>query len=49
MDKTFIENLKLVENQILWLSHWIIHYANNVRSNNDEIKIGGHQEHHLLR
>ena len=43
MDKTFIENLKLVENQILWLSHWIIHYANNVRSNNDEIKIGGHQ------
>ena len=43
MDKTFIENLKIIENQILWLSHWIIHYANNVRPNNDEIKVGGHQ------
>lgn len=36
-------NLKTVEQQLLWLSHWMIHHANHVRPKEDAIKIGGHQ------
>ncbi len=27
----------------MWLSHWMIHYANHIRPNADSIKVGGHQ------
>ena len=37
------ETLKQVESRLLWLSHWMIHHANNVRENDDGIKVGGHQ------
>ena len=35
--------LKTVEQRLLWLSLWMIHHANHVRPNLDEIKVGGHQ------
>jgi pyruvate dehydrogenase E1 component len=35
--------LKTLEKKILWLGMWMIHNANNVRENNDGIKVGGHQ------
>lgn len=35
--------LKTVEQRLLWLSHWMIHYANHIRPNPDGIKVGGHQ------
>ncbi len=37
------ETLKQVESRLLWLSHWMIHHANNIRENDDGIKVGGHQ------
>ncbi|NEH57915.1 transketolase [Rhizobium leguminosarum] len=36
-------HLKTIEQRLLWLSHWMIHNANHVRSKVDGIKIGGHQ------
>ena len=36
-------NLKIVEQRLLWLSHWMIHNANHLRDKEDGIKIGGHQ------
>ena len=35
--------LKLIEQRLLWLSHWMIHNANHLRPKTDAIKIGGHQ------
>ncbi|WP_413206859.1 transketolase [Rhodospirillum sp. A1_3_36] len=35
--------LKTIEQRLLWLSHWMIHNANNIRPKVDGIKIGGHQ------
>ena len=35
--------LKMIEKRLLWLSHWMIHHANNVRPKVDGIKVGGHQ------
>ncbi|WP_298849131.1 1-deoxy-D-xylulose-5-phosphate synthase N-terminal domain-containing protein [uncultured Ruegeria sp.] len=35
--------LKIVEQRLLWLSHWMIHHANHIRPKVDGIKIGGHQ------
>ncbi|WP_170446153.1 1-deoxy-D-xylulose-5-phosphate synthase N-terminal domain-containing protein [Ruegeria arenilitoris] len=35
--------LKIVEQRLLWLSHWMIHHANHVRPKVDGIKVGGHQ------
>ena len=35
--------LKLIEQKILWLACWMIHNANHVRSNDDGLKVGGHQ------
>ena len=35
--------LKLIEQKILWLSCWMIHNANHIRSNDDGLKVGGHQ------
>ncbi|MCY4306106.1 MAG: transketolase [Aestuariivita sp.] len=36
-------HLKTIEQRLLWLSHWMIHYANHIRPNEDKIKVGGHQ------
>lgn len=36
-------NLKLTEQRLLWLSHWMIHHANHIRPRVDGIKVGGHQ------
>ena len=35
--------LKQLERKVLWLSTWMIHHANYVRMNNDDLKVGGHQ------
>ena len=35
--------LKTIEKRLLWLSHWMIHNANNIRPKADGIKVGGHQ------
>ncbi len=37
------EHLKIIEQRLLWLSHWMIHHANHVRPKVDGIKVGGHQ------
>ena len=36
-------NLKIIEQRLLWLSHWMIHNANHIRPKADGIKVGGHQ------
>jgi pyruvate dehydrogenase E1 component len=36
-------NLKLIEQRLLWLSHWMIHHANHIRPKSGGIKVGGHQ------
>lgn len=35
--------LRIIEQRLLWLSHWMIHNANHVRPKADGIKVGGHQ------
>lgn len=35
--------LKELEQKVLWLSCWMIHNANNLRANDDGLKVGGHQ------
>lgn len=40
---TPIDPLKIIEQRLLWLSHWMIHHANHVRPKTDGIKVGGHQ------
>lgn len=35
--------LAALERKVLWLSTWMIHHANHVRSSRDGLKIGGHQ------
>ncbi len=32
-----------IEKKVSWLSNYIIHYANNVRIKEDDLKVGGHQ------
>jgi pyruvate dehydrogenase E1 component len=36
-------HLRTVEQRLLWLSHWMIHFANHIRPKGDAIKLGGHQ------
>ncbi len=36
-------HLKTIGQRLLWLSHWMIHHANHVRTKVDGIKVGGHQ------
>ncbi|WP_380057938.1 1-deoxy-D-xylulose-5-phosphate synthase N-terminal domain-containing protein [Falsihalocynthiibacter sp. SS001] len=43
MTKTDEKHLKTIENRLMWLSHWMIHNANNIRPKVDGIKTGGHQ------
>ena len=38
-----IRVLQNIERRLLWLSTLMIHHANNVRSNPDKTKVGGHQ------
>ena len=35
--------LSALERKILWLSTWMIHNANHLRTNRDGLKVGGHQ------
>ena len=35
--------LDAIQRRVLWLSTMMIHHANNVRSNPDDLKVGGHQ------
>jgi pyruvate dehydrogenase E1 component len=38
-----ISTLESLEKRVLWLSTYMIHYANKIRPNPDGMKIGGHQ------
>ena len=38
-----LQHLKTIEQRLLWLSHWMIHNANNLRDKEDGLKVGGHQ------
>jgi pyruvate dehydrogenase E1 component len=35
--------LDTIQQRVLWLCTLMIHHANHVRSNPDELKVGGHQ------
>ena len=37
------KNLKEIEKKVGWLSNYIIHNANHLRSKEDDLKVGGHQ------
>ena len=41
--KILPEFLRQIEQRLLWLSHWMIHHANHIRSSENTIKTGGHQ------
>ncbi|QPC95772.1 transketolase [Mesorhizobium sp. INR15] len=43
MDNQDITTLSALERKILWLAIWTIHNANHLRSNDDGMKVGGHQ------
>lgn len=38
-----VEVLQAIERRVLWLSTYMIHYANKIRDNPDGLKVGGHQ------
>src|ERR1039458_6270766 len=38
-----LELLDRIQKRVLWLSTYLIHYANHIRPNPDSIKVGGHQ------
>jgi pyruvate dehydrogenase E1 component len=40
---TDLSILGQLEKKALWLSSWMIHHANHLRSNDDGLKVGGHQ------
>ena len=37
------QTLDAIQRRVLWLCTLMIHHANHVRSNTDELKVGGHQ------
>ena len=43
MNTQDIQNLKLLEQRLLWLACWMIHNANHLRDKSDGLKVGGHQ------
>ncbi|MHA1570663.1 MAG: transketolase [Alphaproteobacteria bacterium] len=40
MNQAILQDL---EKKILWLSSWMIHHANHLRTHDDGLKVGGHQ------
>ncbi len=41
---TKLDHLKTIEQRLLWLSSWIVHNANHLRTKEDgDVKVGGHQ------
>jgi pyruvate dehydrogenase E1 component len=38
-----LTHLRQLERKVLWLSAWMVHHANHIRSHDDGIKVGGHQ------
>jgi pyruvate dehydrogenase E1 component len=38
-----LKYLAALERKVLWLATWMIHNANHLRSNEDGLKVGGHQ------
>ncbi len=36
-------DLDEIEKKVSWLSNYIIHFANNIRKKDDDLKVGGHQ------
>ncbi|WP_159591084.1 transketolase [Chelativorans xinjiangense] len=42
MSDTRLPPLSALERKVLWLSAWMIHYANHIRPNEDGLKVGGH-------
>jgi len=39
-----LDELKVIEKELLWLSHWTVHNANHLREKADgDVKVGGHQ------
>src|SRR5258708_10931817 len=38
-----LDGLEVIQRRVLWLSMLMIHYANHVRPNPDQSKVGGHQ------
>jgi pyruvate dehydrogenase E1 component len=38
-----LRELKAIEQKLLWLSSWMIHHANHLRPQDDDLKVGGHQ------
>ena len=43
ISKELLETLRTIQQRVLWLATLIVHYANEVRSNPDGAKVGGHQ------
>lgn len=41
--KDDIKVLAELEKKVLWLSSWMIHHANHIRTGEDTLKVGGHQ------
>ena len=42
-DAKTISTLETISQRVLWLSTYMIHYANKIRPNPDGLKVGGHQ------
>lgn len=38
-----LDILRNIQDRVLWLSTYMIHYANSIRENSDGVKVGGHQ------
>ena len=38
-----LDMLERIQRRVLWLSTYIVHYANFVRPNPDGLKVGGHE------
>ena len=43
IDPETITTLETIAQRVLWLSTYMIHYANKVRPDPDGMKVGGHQ------
>jgi pyruvate dehydrogenase E1 component len=42
-DSARLDQLRALEQKVLWLAVWMIHNANTIRPNRDGLKVGGHQ------